>query len=181
MTTPEQYIAAIQEPKRSEIVELHALIRKTVPAFAPAVGGAMLGYGKYRYRYPSGREGESFRIALSSNKTGISVYVSAVDARGWIAEQAREELGKASVGKSCIRFKRLADIDLAALASVLERTKTAAAPGEIPEDAAPARASGAAPKPAKKPVKAAKKPVKAAKKAVKAPKKPVKAPKKSAR
>jgi hypothetical protein len=129
MTTPEQYIAKIEEPKRSDVAKLHALIKKTVPAYEPAMYGSMIGYGRYQYRYESGREGVSYRIALSSNKTGISVYVCAVDEHGWLAEQAKDELGKASVGKSCIRFKRLADINLAALTTVLKKTKKVAPPG----------------------------------------------------
>jgi uncharacterized protein DUF1801 len=132
MTTPDQYIAKIDdEPKRAEVRRLHALIRKTLPSFEPGVFGTMLGYGKYHYRYPSGREGVSYRVALASTKTGISVYVCAVDERGWLAEQAKDRLGKASVGKSCIRFKRLADIDLAALTNVLKRARTVLPPGAI--------------------------------------------------
>src|SRR5688572_9503697 len=100
--TIEQYIAKIEEPKRTEVKKLHALITKTVPAFEPAMYGSMIGYGKYHYRYESGHEGVSYRVALASNKTGISIYVCAADERGWLAEQAKGELGKASVGKSCI-------------------------------------------------------------------------------
>jgi hypothetical protein len=141
MTTPEQFISRLDEPKRSELARLHALIQKTLPAFAPSVSATMIGYGKYHYRYPSGREGDSYRVALASNKTGISIYVSAVDAGGWLAEQEKERLGKASVGKSCIRFKRIADIDVAALTRVLRKARNATAPGEV-----------GAPHPAKKPV-----------------------------
>jgi hypothetical protein len=128
--TPEQYIAAIAEPKQSELARLHALIRKTAPTFEPVVHNGMIGYGRYHYRYPSGREGDSFRIALAGNKTGISVYVSVVDDGGYLAEQAKDELGKASVGKSCIRFKQLSDIDLGVLATVLRRAKKGRAIGE---------------------------------------------------
>jgi hypothetical protein len=131
MTTPEQFIAKIEEPKRSDVAKLHALIRKTVPSFEPAISGSMIGYGRYEYRYESGREGVSYRIALASNKTGISVYVCAVDERGWLAEQAKDDLGKASVGKSCIRFKRLADINLAALTTVFKKAKKVAPPGAL--------------------------------------------------
>jgi hypothetical protein len=89
----------------------------------------MIGYGPYHYRYESGREGDSARVALASNKTGFSVYISCVDDKGWLAEQAKAKLGKASVGKSCIRFKRLGDIHLDALGDLLARSKTAKAAG----------------------------------------------------
>ncbi len=127
----EQYIAKIEEPKRSDVKKLHTLITKTVPAFEPAMYGSMIGYGKYHYRYESGHEGVSYRIALASNKGGISVYICAADALGWLAEQAKGSLGKASVGKSCIRFKRLTDLDLGALTTLLKKAKRVGSPGEI--------------------------------------------------
>ena len=79
---------SVAEPKRSELRKLHALIHKTLPALRPEVWGTMIGYGKYHYRYPTGRQGDCYRIAMASNKTGISVYINAVDERGYLAEQA---------------------------------------------------------------------------------------------
>src|SRR5687768_8784780 len=131
MTSPDEFLARVDPAKRADVAALHALIRKTLPTYTPAVYGAMLGYGAYHYRYASGREGESYRVAVSPNKSGISVYVNAVDVGGWLAEQASATLGKASVGKSCIRFKRLVDLDLAALTTLLRRVRTATTPGEV--------------------------------------------------
>ena len=128
---PDQYIAAAPEPKRSELAELDALIRRTVPMFQPFMAGSMIGYGKYHYRYESGREGVSCRIGLAGTKTGISLYVTCADEGGWLAEQWKDRLGKADVGKSCIRFKRLSDIDLGALTNVLRIARKLRAPGEI--------------------------------------------------
>jgi len=144
--TPDQYIAKTPEPKRSELAQLHALIRRAVPSFEPYVAGSMIGYGKYHYRYESGREGTSCRVGLAGNKTGISVYVTCVDAGGWLAEQWRDRLGKAAVGKSCIRFKRLSDIDLGALTKILAIAKKLPAPGEVGAAAKQARTKKAASK-----------------------------------
>ena len=129
--TPDAYIDAVPEPKRSELRQLHDLIRRTVPRFPVVVVGNMIGYGPYHYRYESGREGEATRIALAANKTGISVYVAVVDDKGYLAEQAGRRLGKANVGKSCIRVKRLADLDLAVLEEVLRRASKLRGIGEI--------------------------------------------------
>ena len=129
--TPDEYIAATPEPKRSDLAALHRLILTCAPSLPPYVAGKLIGYGKYRYRYDSGREGESCRVGLASSASGISLYVACVDAGGWLAEQWKGRLGKADVGKSCIRFKRLADVDLDALTSVLKRVRTLRAPGEV--------------------------------------------------
>lgn len=127
--TPEAYIAALDEPKRGEVRHLHELIRRELPEFEPRLQSGMIGYGAYHYRYRTGREGESFRVALASNKTGISVYVAAMDENGYLAEQAAPRLGKATVGRSCIRFKKLADIDQGALVELLRKVPSAIIPG----------------------------------------------------
>ena len=72
----------------------------------------MLGYGRFHYRYASGREGDASLVALSSRKNYISLYVLCTDEGGYLAEQYVDRLPKASIGKSCVRFKRTDDIDL---------------------------------------------------------------------
>jgi hypothetical protein len=118
-TTPQQYIAMIDEPRRSEIQRLHDLIRQTVPTLEPHIHAGMIGYGTYRYRYASGREGEWFVIGLASQKRYISVYVSAAVDGQYVAEKNADRLAGASCGRSCIRFKHLSDIHLDVLADVI--------------------------------------------------------------
>jgi hypothetical protein len=120
--TPAQYIAELDEPRRSDVAELDRLIRKTVPKLAPHIAAGMLAYGPFHYRYASGREGDWFRIGVASNKAYISLYACALDQRGYVAERYRDRLPRASIGKSCVRFKRLADLDRAALRALLKET-----------------------------------------------------------
>jgi Domain of unknown function (DU1801) len=117
--SPEDFIAGLDEPRRSEVAKLHAIVRKTVPKLKPLVAGKMLGYGAFHYKYASGREGDTFRIAISSNKSYISLYLCAADAKGYIAERYKKRLPGASIGKGCVRFKRTGDLDLAALQDLL--------------------------------------------------------------
>ncbi|HET9137999.1 DUF1801 domain-containing protein [Actinophytocola sp.] len=130
--THEQYLDALPEPRRTDLRALHELIREAVPDLAPTMRFGMPGYGAYHYRYASGREGDSAIISFASNKNYISLYVAAVVADGYLAETYRPRLPKASIGKSCIRFKRLADLDRDTLVSLF---KDAAAhpPGELVE------------------------------------------------
>ena len=121
--TPEQYIEALEEPRRGEIAQLHALIRATVPEFEPHVASGMLAYGRYRYRYESGHEGEWFNVGLASRKQGISLYVVALrEDGGYLAESYRERLPNAGIGKSCVRFKRLANVDIDVVRELLAET-----------------------------------------------------------
>lgn len=120
--TPEEYIAKLAEPRRTEIARLDELIRKTVPKLEPHVVAGMLAYGPFHYRYPSGREGDWFRIGVASNKQYISLYACAADDRGYVAERYRKRLPKADIGKSCVRFKKVDDLDLVALRALLKET-----------------------------------------------------------
>jgi hypothetical protein len=116
---PEDYIAQIDEPRRGEIQQLHDLIRAIAPDLEPHIEAGMLGYGHYHYRYPSGREGDWFPVGLASQKRYISVYVCGVRDGRYVAESNAPRMPKANVGKSCIRFKRLADMDLDILVDVI--------------------------------------------------------------
>src|SRR3954469_23445047 len=115
-TTPAEYLAALTEPRRSELKSLDAAIRKAVPKLKRyvAYSGTMIGYGAYHYKYASGREGDCPIVALSSRAQYISLYVSGHRGGKSIAEAAKPKLGKVSVGKACIRFKRLEDLNVPA-------------------------------------------------------------------
>jgi Domain of unknown function (DU1801) len=127
--THEEYIERLAEPRRREIRALHDLIRRTVPQLEPTMDFGMLGYGKYHYRYPSGREGDWQLVGVASNKNYISLYVTAAAPDGgYLAETYKEQLPKASIGKSCVRFKRLGDVDHKALERLLRNAAEVGAP-----------------------------------------------------
>jgi len=117
--TPEEYIAAIDEPRRTDIQSLHDLIRREAPNLEPHVQSGMLGYGRYHYRYDSGREGDSFVLGLASRKAYVSLYVSASDGKTYLAETFKDRLPKADIGRSCVRIKRLSDVDLETVAQLV--------------------------------------------------------------
>jgi len=83
------------------------------------VAGKMLGYGPFHYRYASGREGDTTLLGLASQKRYISLYVLCANGGHYLAESYAERLPKASVGKSCVRFARLSDVDTAVLADLV--------------------------------------------------------------
>ncbi len=114
-TTPEQYIAQLEEPRRSEIRTLHVAFEKALPKLEPTIQYGMIGYGSYHYKYESGREGDAPIVALSSRAGYISVYGCGEEIR----KEIQMELPKANFGKGCIRFKKLGDIDVKALVRVV--------------------------------------------------------------
>lgn len=117
---PEEYIAMLVEPRKSDIQKIHDFIRKTVPELKPYIISGMIGYGTYHYKGKSGREGEWCIVALASQKNYISVYVCATDGKEYVAEKHKQDLAPASVGKSCIRYKKIEDINWDALKKVIQ-------------------------------------------------------------
>jgi hypothetical protein len=120
--TPAEYLAAVDDARRADITALDALIRTHAPELEPVIMGGMLGYGPFHYRTVSGREGDACTLSVASNARYISLYCLAADDRGYVAERYADRLPKASIGKSCVRFKRLADLDEGALVALVEET-----------------------------------------------------------
>lgn len=129
--TPQEYIESIPEPRRQDVEKIHTLIQKTVPSLTPHILSGMIGYGTYHYRYASGREGDWSLICLASQKNYISVYICCVENGQYLAEGYKDKLPKASIGKSCIRFKSLSDIDLSILSEIIKNAEKIGGAGQI--------------------------------------------------
>ena len=112
--SPEEYLAELDEPRRAEIETLHDLIRRTAPDLTPLMTSGMLGYGEL--------------IALASQKRYISLYVLCTTDGAYLAESYRDRLPKADIGKSCIRFKRVSDVDLGIIEDLVHEAATLAPP-----------------------------------------------------
>lgn len=74
-------------------------------------GPSIVGFGSYRYRYESGREGEMCRLGFSPRAGQLVFYIAAEEA----PEPLLARLGKHKRGKGCLYVTRLADVDQAAL------------------------------------------------------------------
>ncbi len=118
--TVKQYLDSVGDDRRADIKSLHVLIQKASPKFKPWLAYNMLGYGAFKCKNYKKEIIEWPLVALAAQKNYISVYVCAVDTKGYIAEQHKNTLGKVSVGKSCIRFKRLEDVNIKELKTVLK-------------------------------------------------------------
>lgn len=116
------YIASHSEPKRREMQTLHHMILSIGPESklwfldgtndeGKTVSNPSIGYGSRTIRYADGTTREFYQIGLSSNKTGISVYILGIEDKKYLAHTYGKELGKASVTGYCIRFKTLKNIN----------------------------------------------------------------------
>ncbi len=120
-TTVKDYIVQLPAERREIIEALHTFIQKTTPSLKPHFAYNMLGYGSFPYKNYKKENIEWPVVALASQKNYISLYVCCVVDNGtYIAEKFAKDLGKVSVGKSCIRFKKLEDLNLVTLTKVLK-------------------------------------------------------------
>lgn len=114
------YISKLPKERQEPIHFLHNLIQKSSAKFRPWFAYNMLGYGKFPYLNYKKEKIDWPVIALASQKNYLSLYVCAVDKGEYIAEKHKKTLGKVSVGKSCIRFKKLEDLNIPALKKILK-------------------------------------------------------------
>jgi hypothetical protein len=125
-STPKEYIAALPEPRRTEVAKLDKLIRKLAPELKPFIHAGLLAFGPIHYTYATGREGDWFKIGISTRTStdagSISLYACASDERGYVAERYKGKFPKAKVGRSCVRFKKLEDLDGRALSALIKET-----------------------------------------------------------
>lgn len=117
--TVTQYLAAVPADRKELIEFLHEFIQKSAPSLKPHFASNMLGYGSFPYKNYKKEDIEWPVIALANQKNYISLYVCSIDRGVYVAEKFAKELGKAKVGKSCIRFKKIEDVHLPTLKKVI--------------------------------------------------------------
>lgn len=120
------YIGSQPEPKQHDMQALHQLLLQTLPACKlwffdgknsdnKAVTNPTIGYGVHIIKYANGKTNEWFKIGLSANSTGISVYILGIEDKKHLAQTYGQRLGKASISGYCIKFKALKEINIAVL------------------------------------------------------------------
>jgi hypothetical protein len=113
VTRVEDFITGIaDENQRADARSLIAMMTRLSGEPATMWGPSIIGFGRYRYIYDSGREGEMCRIGFSPRKGQTVLYL--IDGFEGHAE-LMAKLGKHKTGKSCLYVKRLSDINLVVL------------------------------------------------------------------
>jgi nucleoid DNA-binding protein len=107
------------EKKRSDCVEISAMMQQATGKKPQMWGGTIVGFGKYHYKYASGREGEWHLTGFSPRKQNIAVYIMP----GFSDfQELMEGLGRYKTGKSCLYIKQLDDVDRAVLTELVAQS-----------------------------------------------------------
>ena len=114
------HIAAIaNEEQRQDAQTLVALMRRVTKQEPRMWGPSIVGFGSYHYKYASGHEGDSALAAFAARGRELVVYIEA-DFEGRDVLLAR--LGEHKTGKVCVYIRRLANVDLRVLETLVARS-----------------------------------------------------------
>ena len=117
LSVPE-FIESIDDPvKQRDCKTLVQLMSELTGAPPVMWGDAIVGFGNYRYKYASGREGDWFQVGFSPRKLSLSIYVV-----GYLEQypEMLKDLGKHKHGKGCLYVNKLEDIDMGVLRTLIE-------------------------------------------------------------
>jgi hypothetical protein len=104
------------EQVREDCRAIAEIMRKATKAEPKMWGSSIVGFGSYRYKYASGREGDWMQVAFSPRKQNITLYISSgFEGR----DELLAKLGKHSCGKGCVYIKRLSDVHLPTLKKLI--------------------------------------------------------------
>ena len=118
----DRYVDAQDPPKRDDIEAIQRLILAASPncrlwfldgrnSDGKIVTNENIGYGTQTLKYADGGTREFYRIGLSSNKAGISLYLMGLEDRKYLPKPYGGKIGKAKVTGYCVMFRRLKDLN----------------------------------------------------------------------
>jgi hypothetical protein len=112
----EEFLAGVEHPIRQDGLRLLALMSGLTGEEAEMWGPTIVGFGRYHYKYESGREGDAAAVGFSPRKASLSLYglTAAPESAGLLGT-----LGKHKTGAGCLYINRLDDVDEAVLAELI--------------------------------------------------------------
>lgn len=125
-----QYINSLPTTKAADLQTLHNTFLTWLPncklwfldgknADGKVIANPNIGYGMYLIKHANNNTKPFYKIGLSANTSGISIYIFGTDNKTYLAEKYGNILGKAKITGYCIKFKSLNDINLSVLETLI--------------------------------------------------------------
>lgn len=115
-----EFIEKVEHPrKREDAYQLLEIFSETSGYEAKMWGPSIIGFGKYHYKYDSGREGDAPLVGFSPRKSKISLYITMEEEK---REKLLQDLGKHTTGKTCVYINKLSDIDVDVLKKLMKES-----------------------------------------------------------
>lgn len=131
VSSPAAYIAAISEDRRAAFEKLRETIVENIPdGFREGISYGMIGYIVPHELYPPGYHCDPKLplpfVSIAAQKNFIALYHMGLYAMpellDWfVSEYPKHTKSKLDMGKSCIRFKKTADIPFELIARLMQR------------------------------------------------------------
>jgi hypothetical protein len=87
----------------------------------------MLGWRFIDYKPKSAKKSDPYQtwpmIAIAPQKNYLALYICAIKDGKYLTEFYQDKLGKVNCGKSCVRFKKLEDLNLSSVKTMVAETK----------------------------------------------------------
>ena len=129
--TPDEYIASLPEDRKDVMTKLRSAIKKNLPkGFEEGMGYGNLGWVVPHKLYPPGYHCDPKTplpfLGIASQKNHIAVYHMGIYSSGplldWFnAEWPKHSSKKLDMGKSCIRFRKPADVPVALIGELASK------------------------------------------------------------
>lgn len=126
--TVTQYLASLPPERRRVVAAVRRMIRTHLPkGYREAMDFGMITYGIPLARFPVTYNGRPLMyVALAAQKHNYSLYLTGIYMEQARAERLREAFARAGkridMGKSCIRFRTLDDLEMTAIAAEIGST-----------------------------------------------------------
>ena len=114
------FLDGVENPRRrADARQLLALMQAVTGEPPKMWGPSIIGFGRYHYRYASGREGDSLVVGFSPRKQNLAIYIMpGFSDYG----ELLGKLGKFRTGRSCLYVNKLEDVDLGLLEELVRES-----------------------------------------------------------
>lgn len=128
--TPDAYLAELPEGRREMVQAIRDVINANKPAeVVEIMQYGMLGWAVPHHIYPEGYHCSPDQpvpyVSVANQKATVSLYLFCLyvdeELPEWFAQEVKASGRKLNMGKSCVRFKKMADIPLDTIAQTLQK------------------------------------------------------------
>lgn len=114
------FLDTVQPERRKRDGQVLCELMQRVTGFEPKMWGpSLVGFGRYHYKYESGREGDLFLTGFSPRKSALSVYIMPGFSK---YGSLMDKLGKHKTGKSCLYINKLDDVNFNTLEELIRHS-----------------------------------------------------------
>ena len=116
----EAFLNTLEDESKRKDAQTILQMMQDVTGEAPRMwGNSIVGFGSYRYKYASGKEGDWMLTGFSPRKQNLTLYIMS----GFeINADIMSRLGKHTTGKGCLYIKKLKDVDQSVLRELITKS-----------------------------------------------------------